>query len=166
MISQNFQTYVSQTSLRAIHFMPDLADAKGPQVGHGLPAGSVRLPDARLVVAATPCDAPFFEGAVRKIAASLGSDMVLMKHNLPPKTLNTFSFAALVYINGPGYWSDDLILYFHRADGYWLVPPTPGPLIALEKDSVRVDVAPPFVTFDERDCEAAAQMARAVGGGR
>ena len=119
------------------------------------------------MIAATPCDAPLFEGAIRKAAREKGADVVLMKHGLHPETLNNVSFSILVHMSGKPYLFDDLVLYFHSADGYWLVPSRHGPFIALQKDGLRVDFAPPFITSDERVegvCEAAAQLVRSMRG--
>lgn len=163
---KTFEATVSRLTLRMTNFLLDtFGQHDGARANYGLPAGAVHLKDRQLIVAATPCDPPLFHDAMRKAAAATGADVIVVHHGLHPEALNPVQFSALVHMSREPYLLEDMILYFHPADGYWLVPSGKGPFIALGEDGLRVDFEPPFITFHERCdgvCKAAAMIVRAT----
>lgn len=162
---RTFQDRVSRTSARIMSLM--LCDIFGQQDGEsvrlGLPAGAVRLKDRNLIIAATVCDPPMFRDAIRQAANSTGIDVIVVHHGFYPETLNPVFVSALVHMSGQPHLFEKMVLYFHQADGYWLVPYEKGPFIALEEEGLRVDFEPPFLTIHQRAegvCEAAKLIVR------
>ncbi|MFN3727364.1 MAG: hypothetical protein ACK4SZ_13805 [Allosphingosinicella sp.] len=131
----------------------------------GLPAGAVHLKDRQLILAGTPCDPPLFQEAMHDAAAATGADVILIHHGLHPEVLNPVRFSVLVHMSREPQLLEDMVLYYHQADGYWLVPTAKGLFIALQEDGLRVDFEPPFITFHERSegvCHAAAMIVRGM----
>ena len=161
-----FEETVSRLTLRMTNFLLDIVGQHdGARAGFGLPAGAVLLKDRQLILAGTPCDPPLFRDAMSNAAAATGADVVLVHHGLHPEALNPVQFSVLVHMSREPQLFEDMILYFHPADGYWLVPSGKGPFVALEEEGLRVDFEPPFVTFHERCegiCQAAAMIVRAT----
>jgi hypothetical protein len=54
-----------------------------------------------------------------------------------PETLNNVFFSLAIHIDGEPYQFERMVLYFHPADGYRLVPEKRGPFIALEEAGKR-----------------------------
>ena len=134
----------------------------------GLPAGAVHLRDRKLIVAATVCDPPMFQDAIKQAAISTGSDVLISHHGFYPETLNHAYFSVASQIAGQLCQFDQMLLYVHRADGYWLVPDGNGPFIALAEDGLAISQDPPFFTYDQRAdgvCEAAKLIARRTRNG-
>lgn len=131
--------------------------------GWGLPAGGVHLTGRRLILAGTPCDAPLFQPAMRCAAAATGADVVLAHYSLDPEAALPARFSVLLHINGRPDLVGDMVLYADRSHRLWLVPSARGPFVALEKDGLRVDFEPPFVTFHER-CQGVDAASAAIAG--
>lgn len=162
MTVRSFETTVSRLTLRMTNFLLDIVGQHdGGRAGFGLPAGAVHLRDRQLILAGTPCDPPLFHKAMRNAATATGADVILVHHGLHPEALNPVKFSVLVHMSREPQLFEDMILYFHLADGYWLVPSGKGPFVALEENGLRVDFEPPFVTFHER-CEGVCQAASLI----
>lgn len=162
---KTFQGITSRLSTRMMTlFLHEIfGAADGESVRLGLPAGAVHLKDRKLIVAVTVCDPPLFREAIQSAAASTRSDVLVIHHGFHPETLNNVFISALVHMSGQPYLLEKMVLYFHPADGYWLVPHERGPFIALEEDGLRVDFEPPFLTVHQRGegvCEAAKIIVR------
>lgn len=159
---RTFQQLVSRLTLRMMSLLLTIfGQEDGARAGWGLPAGAVHLKNRKLIVACTPCDAPIFHGAMIAAAEASGCDVVLAHHGLYPETLNTVQFSVLVHMSKKPYLLENMVLYFHQADGYWLVPSDKGPFVALEEGGLRVDFEPPFITFHER-CEGVCEAAKRI----
>lgn len=157
---KTFQETVGRLSDRMIGlFLHDiLGKEDGEPVLLGLPAGATHLKGQKLIIAATVCDAPMFRDAIEKAAAATGADVLVIHHGFHPETLNNVFVSALVHMSGRPYLLEKMSLYFHPADGYWLVPHGPGPFIAFEQDGLRVSFTGPYMTLYQRAegmCEAA-----------
>lgn len=131
--------------------------------GWGLPAGGVHLTGRRLILAGTPCGAPLFQPAMRCAAVATGADVVLAHNSLDPDALRPARFSVLVHMSRRSDLLDDMVLYADRVHRWWLVPSARGPFVALEKDGLRVDFEPPFVTFHER-CQGVDAASAAMAG--
>lgn len=83
----------------------------------GLPAGAVHLRDRKLIVAATVCDPPMFQDAIKQAAISTGSDVLISHHGFYPETLNHAYFSVASQIAGQLCQFDQMLLYVHRAEG-------------------------------------------------
>lgn len=135
----------------------------GP-AGWGLPAGGVHLTGRRLILAGTPCSAPLFHPAMREAAADASADIVLAHYNLDAEALTPAQFSVLVHMDRRPHLFDDMVLYAGQARSLWLVPSGSGPFVALERDGLRVDCEPPFVTFHER-CRGIDAASAIIAGG-
>lgn len=162
----SFESTVSRLTLRMTNFLLDIVGQQdGARASFGLPAGAVLLKDRQLILAGTPCDPPLFHDAMRHAAAVTGANVILVHHGLHPEALNPVQFSVLVHMSREAQLLEDMILYCHPADGYWLVPSGKGPFVALEEDGLRVDFEAPFATCCERCeglCQAAAMIVRAT----
>lgn len=156
---------VSRVSGRMMSiFLQDIFGARDcAEIRLGLPAGAAHLRDRKLIVAATVCDPPMFQDAMKQAAISTGCDVLVSHHGFYPETLNHAHFSVASQIAGQLCHFDRMLLYVHRADGYWLVPEKDGPFIALEEEGLSIGQSSPFITFDQRAeglCEGAKLIAR------
>lgn len=164
-MTQIFKERVSCISGRMMSiFLHDIfGENDGESVRLGLPAGAVHLKDRKLIIAGTVCDPPMFRDVIKQAAISADADVLVAHHGFYPETLNQVFFSLLVHIDGAAYHFERMRLYFHPADGYWLVPDDAGLFVALEEDGLRIDHESPYLTFDQRAeglCEAAKVIAR------
>lgn len=156
---------VSRVSGRMMSmFLHDVfGDSDVAEVSLGLPAGAARFRDRKLIVAATVCDPPMFRDAMQQASITTGCDVLVSHHGFFPEVLNHVQFGVVSQVDGALCHLDRMLLYVHRADGYWLLPEGSGPYVALEESGLRLDCNPPFLTFDQRAdglCEAAKMIAR------
>ena len=146
-----FNEKLSRLTDRMMTMLQNVAGrAGGEPVPGGLPAGAVHVPAARLILASTCCTVRLFDQQILEAAASSGADVILMRHGLFPETLDVVSYDVALHVDGRPILISDLALYDHPADGYWLVPTTRGPHIAIEPDGLRLAYEPPYVTWSER----------------
>ncbi|OWQ87678.1 hypothetical protein CDQ91_20820 [Sphingopyxis witflariensis] len=118
-------------------FLHDIfGENDGESVRLGLPAGAVHLKDRKLIIAGTVCDPPMFRDVIKQAAISADADVLVAHHGFYPETLNQVFFSLLVHIDGAAYHFERMRLYFHPADGYWLVPDDAGLFVALEEDVI------------------------------
>ena len=160
-VNQFSEAVSSLTYRMMLLLLHAVGHASGDKAPGGLPAGSLYLPAARLILASTCCTKPLFEPQMRKAAARTGADVVLMRHGLFPETLNVALFDVIIHVNREPELISDLVLYEHPADGFWLVPSGNGAHIALEQDGLRLADQPPFVTWHER-CDAVCRAAKLI----
>lgn len=142
-----------------------IRQGEGAPARFGLPAGAVHLHEANLIVAGTPCDAPFFHEPMHAAAAATGADVIVVHHGLCPEILNAVSFSVVVHVSRRPILLQDMLLYWHPEDGDWLVPSKIGPFIAIEAEGLRLAFDPPFITYAERTdgvCAGAAAIVRAT----
>ena len=157
-----FGLNVSILTTRMTAFVVDILEAaRIEKAPGGLPAGSVFIPEARLIVATTCCRKPLFEAEMYKAAAATGADVLLMRHGLEVEETAVTSFDVLIHVNGYPCLVTDLVLYDCPIDGHWLVPSGNGAHIALEPDGLSLADEPPFITWSQR-CDAVCRAARAL----
>lgn len=162
---------VSRISERMMRLLLNISGHNaGVAAPGGLPAGSVHVPDARLILASTVCTLPLFQEQMLAAAQATESDVLLMRHGLFPETLEPTMCDLVLYLNGCPAFIRDMLLYHHPVDGFWLVPAGVGPHVAIEHDGLRVAEEPPYYGTQERSdalCRAArliVQHARRPGG--
>lgn len=81
------------TAARIItHICSCIADhSRAPVATCGLPANAVHIPDARLILAATPLDAQLFERNAIRAAMATQYDVLLLGVGLHPEVLNAIT---------------------------------------------------------------------------
>lgn len=134
-------------------------------ITNGLPAGSIFLPEQRLILAGTPCTVPLFREAMRKVATVMNVDVLLARHGTYPEVFDVTQFDVAIPSGGDVICMNDLILYTDRHSENWLVPSRSGAFIRLAADGLHVEVEPPFVSWSERSdavCLAAKHIIRAT----
>jgi hypothetical protein len=154
-----FPERVSRTTQKVLSVLLQTTGQEDARpIREGLPAGAVHLKDRNLIFAGTSCDPPLFLKEARLAAVRNNADVVLCHHGLFPEALNPVSLTVFVRINGVCQRLKNLLLYFHPADGYWLIPAKMGIYVAIEPDGLRVAHDPPFLTWHQRSeglCNAA-----------
>lgn len=162
---------VSRISQRMMRLLLNISGHEaGVHAPGGVPAGSVHVPEARLILASTSCMAPLFKDAMLAAAQATKSDVLLMRHGLFPESLEPTMCDLVLYLNGCPAFVPDMLLYHHPEDGFWLVPAGIGPHVAIERDGLRVAEEAPYYGWAERSdalCRAArliVQHARRPGG--
>lgn len=150
---------VSRISERMMRLLLNISGHEtGVHAPVGLPLGSVHVPDARLILASTTCTVPLFKNAMLAAAEATQSDVVLMRHGLFPEQLEPTMCDVVLYLNGCPAFVQDMLLYHHPEDGFWLVPAGVGPHVAIERDGLRVAEEAPYYGAQERSdalCRAA-----------
>lgn len=130
--------------------------------GDGLPAGALHIPAARLILAATPCDAPMFRDAARAACVTHDRDILLVRSGLFPETFDPVAVDVfLVGPDGPLMLSN--LSFLRRADRLWLVPDTSGPSVEIASSGLELALELPFADPEERSdglCRAAADIVR------
>lgn len=161
---QSFSMHAARMRQRILNVLLETVGTHdAAQAGWGLPAGGVHLTGRQLILAGTPCSAPLFQPAMRCAAAATGADVVLAHHGLNTEALRPTRFSVLVHMSRKPHLFHEMVLYAGRAHRYWLVPSGNGPFVALEKDGLRVDFEPPFLTFHQR-CEGVDAASAAIDG--
>jgi len=162
---------MSDTSLRLLTLPLDAMGAPPVTLAGvgGLPEGALDIAPAGLLVAATPCETPLFTGAIVDAARRCERDVLLIRTGFAPELLDLVTVdVALVTLTGPVLFPG-LIFYRGEEGGLWLVPPRPGPVIAIRPDGLHRMTVPPFATTEARAagvCRAAAEIVRVGRGGR
>lgn len=129
---------------------------------HGMPAGSMLLPEQRLVIGATPCSA-MFHNVIARLVAERSFDVALFRTGFFPETVDPV--VVDLGLTGPDpIMLTGLSLFRHRDASLWLVPPSPMPaFIEFDPTGLRLGSTSPFITADERIdglCRAAAEVVR------
>lgn len=155
---------VSKISERMMRLLLNISGhEEGVKAPAGLPVASVHLPAARLIIASTTCTVPLFKKAMLAAAQETQSDVLLMRHGLFPESLESAHCDLALYLNGYPAFIQDMLLYHHPEDGFWLVPGGVGPHVAIEPDGLRVAEEAPYYGWQERSdslCRAARLIAR------
>jgi hypothetical protein len=163
---QNVSALTQQMTSLMLHVAGHQEGEKAPG---GLPAGSVHLPAARLILSTTSCMVPMFAEQMLKVAKGTRCDVLMLRHGFFPESLNTAVCDVALYLNGMPIVLLDLVLYHDPEDGFWLVPDGAGPHIAIERDGLRVADEPPYIAWQERSdavCRAARLIAQYARPGR
>lgn len=144
-------------------------DATAPlAVSNGLPAGSVEIASANLIMAATSCDLPMFSNTVARVARGRERDVLLVRAGLFPETLNPVTVDVALFARDV-LTLTGLSFYRHRDNTLWLLPKDAGPCLAIEPAGLRLEVLPPCMTCDERSdglIRAAGEIVRIATNGR
>jgi hypothetical protein len=168
----NFQLHRagSVTTARLLRFtIAALPHPEGPAVTDGLPAGSMRLAGAGLIVGGTPVMVPLFRPAMERAALAMRSDVLIARHGAHPEALDPVLWDVAIWSGDHVVPINDLVLYADPDGIYWLVPTRQGPHIRLAPDGLHLDAESPFITWHQRCdgvCEAAKRLLIATGGGR
>ena len=116
----------------------------------GMPECSVSLHDARLIVACTPCSAPFFQERLVECTRQTGHDIVLVRHGLAPEILNPVTVDVALRTSSGPLELNEMVLFRDPENGLWLVPNRMGPFVKLRHDGLHLEMIAPFLTWDER----------------
>ena len=157
----------SRTTAKLLRFMLDtLPHPPGRDFRRGLPAGSMHLEHARLVMGGTPCTVPMFHGAMERTARDTRCDVLVARHGTHPEVLDPVLWDAVVWSGDTTMLLTDFVLW--AGERYWLVPTGPGPFLRLAPNGVHIEFEPDFLTWHQRCdgvCEAAQRIIRATRGG-
>lgn len=135
----------------------------------GLPAGAVEIETAKVVMAATPCDAGVFRDVIVRHAQQHCRDVLLARTGLWPEVLTPVSADVALTLDGDVLMIVDLVFFRHTDGSLWLVPSRSGPFIAITPAGLGLEMIPPFGTWSERSdgvCRAAAELVRITRSGR
>ncbi|MXO65961.1 hypothetical protein [Altericroceibacterium endophyticum] len=159
---QSFSEQVSRVRMRIFQvLMRAIGAGNAVPAAWELPAGSLLLAERKLIFASTPCDPALFRRSMHEAATATGADVVLAHQPYAFGPQPTY-FSVVLNMNGELIRIDEMLLYFERSSGFWLVPSGHGPFVALERTGLRLDFEPPFVTFQQRcACIEAASAALA-----
>ncbi len=138
-------------------------------VSSGLPAGAFHVASARLILAATTCDAPMFANTIERVAHARKCDIVLVRTGLHPETLNPFRVDVALQAGNDVLTISGLSFYRDQDLALWLVPDGVGSSLAFEPGGLRLEIEPPYPTWDERGdglARAAAEIVRLATRGR
>lgn len=156
--------------LLAIPFVELGREATAPlPVSSGLPAGAFEVASAKLILAATTCDAPMFETTIERVARARKCDVVLVRAGLHPETLNPVRVEVALQAADDVLTLSNMSFYRDVDLELWLVPDGVGPSLAFEPRGLRLEIEPPYLTWDERGdglARAAAEIVRLATRGR
>jgi hypothetical protein len=167
MFNTQLQHSGQRTTSRLLNFLiSTLPHPVGSAFEGGLPAGSMRLDDARLLIGGTRCTFPVFRSAMTQAAIDSGYDVLLARHGSHPEVLDPVLWDVVVWSGPQAVSMNDLLLYAEADGPYWLVPSRMGPHIRIAPDGIHLEPQPAFATWRQR-CDgiarAAAQITRAMG---
>ena len=140
-----------------------LGDPNVEHVTMGLPAGSLLLPEQRLVIGGTPCTVPLFRNAMTKVAVKQNVDVLVVRHGNYPELLDCSLWDVAIPSGGDVVCINDLVLYVDRYDEHWLVPSGAGAFVRVSKDGLHIEPEPPFISWAER-CDAVCAAAKRIVG--
>jgi hypothetical protein len=131
---------------------------EGTPIGPPLPAGSIRVDRARLILGATRCHIPLYRNAMREVALSTQLDVLVGRDGGEVGVL----WDAVVWHDNHPFEIPDLLLCKDSSGRHWLTPTWAGPHIHLTNEGLRLGAEPWFVTWHER-CEAVDRAADEYG---
>lgn len=154
---------VSILTVRMTAFLLNMFECTDTVKAHGgLPAGAIRVPEARLILATTCCDKPLFWPEMQKAATEQNADIILMRHALiRPEEDQATTFDVVLNVNGSPCLISGLVLYVDRYGQYSFVPSGNGAFISIDADGLRLLDEPPFITWDER-CDGVCRAAKHI----
>jgi len=135
----------------------------------GLPSGAIEIVNANLVLAATPCAHPMFDGVAVYAADRLGKDVVITRTGLHPETLDPVTSDVALHSTAGVISLTDMLFARHEDGGLWLVRHGGGPYVQITPGGLRLEMESPFVTWHEvgdAACRAAAEIVRLSAGAR
>ncbi len=133
----------------------------GSRITGGLPAGSMRLTEAGLIIGGTPCTIPLFGAAMAKAALETGCDVLIARHGMHPEVLDPVLWDAVIWSGDHTIAVTDLVLYADPSGSYWLVPGASGPHIRMAPNGLHLEAEPPFMTWHQR-CEGVCAAAKRI----
>ncbi|MES3085080.1 hypothetical protein [Sphingomonas faeni] len=119
--------------------------------GGGMPADTVHLPAASVILSVTCVTQPMFRNKVHDLARDSSIDVILLRCCLTPGDI--LPITADVTLAGGGlapFDMHDLSLYRHRDRKLWLVPESFGGAIRLGHGGAELCLVPPYETRVER----------------
>lgn len=160
----------SRTTAKLLRFLLGAcSQSPGETISRGLPAGSMDVPGAGLIIGGTPCTVPLFRPAMELVAHTRRCDVMVARHGTCPEVLDPVFFDVAIPTGAHVSLVPDQILYCGRDGSYWLIPSRQGPHIRLTHNGLRLEREPHFLTWDERCdgiCAAAKQIIVATKGVR
>jgi len=128
-----------------------------------MPACTLAVPTARLLVAATPYPAPMFADTLEQVCRAHVSDVLLIRTGRHPETIDPVTVDVALRFAGDALIMPGMLFFRHADTGLWLVPGMRGPFLELTPDGLKLQTLPPWLDDDERSaglCRAAAEIAR------
>jgi hypothetical protein len=119
--------------------------------GGGMPADTVHLPTARVILSFTCVTQPMFRNKVHDLARDSSIDVILLRCCLTPGDI--LPIMADLTLAGGGlapFDLHDLSLYRHRDRKLWLVPESFGGAVRLGRNGAELCLVPPYETLVER----------------
>ncbi|WP_265564100.1 hypothetical protein [Sphingomicrobium arenosum] len=126
-------------------------------LGHGLPQGSLLLPAATVVIAATPCAPPAFDRAVLKAHQEESADVILVHHGFFPEVLDEVLFSV-----ARGATLSRHRLFIDRGRRTWLVAVQGRVHYLITRDGLLGSYVAPYGSDEDRSaglCAAAKLIA-------
>lgn len=152
---------VSDTMLSLMLMLFERASTK--KVGLGLPQGALLLPEARTIIAATPCSQGAFDGALLTANQKEDADVVLVHHGFFPEILDDVHFSVV-----RGGMLSRHRLFLDRGRRIWLVADQGRVHYLITRDGLLGSFVAPYGTCE--DCStglcAAAKLIAALTLGR
>jgi hypothetical protein len=156
----------SRTTAQLLRFLLEAcSQSPGKFISQGLPAGSLEVPGAGLIIGGTPCTVPLFGSAMELAARAQQCDVMIARHGTSPEILDSVLFDVAIFRKEQIAFVPDQILYCGRDGSHWLIPSGHGPHIRLTYHGLHLSHEPHFLTWDERCdgvCAAAKQIIAAT----
>ncbi|MBN8807812.1 MAG: hypothetical protein J0I47_06205 [Sphingomonas sp.] len=128
-----------------------------------MPACTLHVPAAKLLVAMTPQSAPAFAATLEQVSRDHDHDVLLIRSGRHPEVIDEVMVDIALRFGGDALVVTDLLFFRHTDRGLWLVPGARGPFIELTRAGLRLEMLSPWLDADERSaglCRAAAEIAR------
>lgn len=152
----------SRTTSRLLDFATQSFDRSTIRfVTSGLPAGSMHLMRAGLIVGGTPCTIPLFGAAMERVAVENRCDVLIARHGMHPEVLDPVLWDAVIWCGNHTTAIADLVLYADPDCSYWLVPSRVGPHIRIASNGLHLEPEPPFKTWHQR-CDGVCLAAKRI----
>lgn len=152
----------SRATSRLLNFAAQSFDRSTMRyVSNGLPAGSMHLVRAGLIVGGTPCTIQLFGAAMERVAAGTRCDVLIARHGMHPEVLDPVLWDAVIWSGDHTTAINDLVLYADPDGSYWLVPSRNGPHIRMASNGLHLEAEPPFMTWHQR-CDGVCAAAKNI----
>lgn len=158
----------SRTTSHILRFtLKALPHPVGRRFVGGLPAGSMQLAEAGLIIGGTPCTVPLFRDAMERAAIDTRCDVLIARHGIHPEALDPVLWDVVIWSGDHTVSINDLVLYAGTDGSYWLVPSRQGPHIRMARNGLHLEAEPGFLTWQQRCdgvCEAAKRIVKECRG--
>lgn len=128
-----------------------------------MPDNTLQVPEAALLLAATPDGSAINADTIGQVACEQCCDVMLIRSGHHPELLDSVTVDVALRYQQEALVIPGMTFFRHADEGLWLLPPDRKPFLELTPAGLRLEMLSPFLDPDERSdglCRAARDIVR------